>query len=36
MQKTQLHHFTNASEDDYGTATYLLLTNDEGKKHCQG
>ncbi|XP_051786110.1 uncharacterized protein LOC127528851 isoform X2 [Erpetoichthys calabaricus] len=29
-----MHHFADASEDGYGTVTYLVLTNKEGKKHC--
>ncbi len=29
----QLHHFTNASENGYGTVSYLLLTNEHGEKH---
>ncbi len=30
----QLHHFADASENGYGTVTYLLLTNDHGQKSC--
>ncbi|KAJ8385589.1 hypothetical protein AAFF_G00184510 [Aldrovandia affinis] len=29
----QLHHFSDASENGYGTVTYILLTNTQGKKH---
>lgn len=30
----QLHHFADASEDAYGTASYLLLRNQQDKVHC--
>ena len=30
----QLHHFSDASESGYGTASYLRLTNHEGRVHC--
>lgn len=30
----QLHHFADASENGYGTVTYLLLTNDHDQKRC--
>lgn len=30
----QLHHFTDASEDAYGTASYLLLRNQQDQVHC--
>ncbi len=30
----QLHHFADASENGYGTVTYLLLTNDHDQKSC--
>jgi hypothetical protein len=29
----QLHYFSEASQDGNVTATYLLLTNEEGKEH---
>ena len=31
---TQLHHFSDASQDGYGTVTYLRLVNDHGHIHC--
>lgn len=30
----RLHHFSDASEHAYGTVSYLLLENKQGKKHC--
>lgn len=33
-QSAQLHHFADASEDGYATASYILLTSLENKKHC--
>lgn len=30
----QLHHFSDASENAYGTVSYLLVENDQGEKHC--
>ncbi len=30
---TQLHHFVDASEEGYGTVTYLLLHNHQGLAH---
>lgn len=30
----QLHHFTDASEGAYGTASYLLLKNERNQVHC--
>ncbi|XP_052431710.1 uncharacterized protein LOC127972320 [Carassius gibelio] len=32
--EAQLHHFSDASESAYGTATYLVLTNEQNQKHC--
>ncbi|XP_050951513.1 uncharacterized protein LOC127154148 [Labeo rohita] len=32
--EAQLHHFSDASENAYGTATYLVLTNEQNQKHC--
>ena len=29
-----LHHFADACEDGYGTATYLVLHDDQGQVHC--
>ncbi|XP_039608830.1 uncharacterized protein LOC120528756, partial [Polypterus senegalus] len=34
IKTAQMHHFADASEDGYGTVTYLVLTNEEGKRHC--
>jgi len=34
LQSAQLHHFADASETGYGTATYLLLSNQAGDKCC--
>ena len=31
---SQLHHFADASQYVYGTATYLHLTNSKGDVHC--
>ena len=33
VQSAQLHHFSDASEDGYGTVSYLRLTNTRGKVH---
>lgn len=33
-QSAQLHHFADASEEGYASASYLLLTSHENKKHC--
>ena len=32
---TQLHHFADASQHGYGTATYLRQTNDKEQVHCE-
>lgn len=32
--EAQLHHFSDASESAYGTATYLVLKNEQNQKHC--
>ncbi len=32
---TQLHHFADASQQGYGTVTYLRLTNENDEKHCE-
>ena len=32
---TQLHHFADASQHGYGTATYLRQTNDKGQVHSE-
>lgn len=32
--KAQLHHFSDASEQAYGTASYLILQNKHGETHC--
>ena len=31
---SQLHHFSDASEDGYGSVSYLRLVNEEGNIHC--
>jgi len=31
---SQLHHFSDASRDSYGTVSYLRLTDDENYIHC--
>lgn len=33
-ESAQLHHFADASENGYGTVSYLVLTNEHGEKHC--
>ncbi|XP_039509456.1 uncharacterized protein LOC120464180 [Pimephales promelas] len=32
--EAQLHHFSDASENAYGTVTYLVLSNEQNQKHC--
>ena len=34
IASAQLHHFADASEDGYGTVSYLLLDNNHGHAHC--
>ncbi|XP_039865704.1 uncharacterized protein LOC120720149 [Simochromis diagramma] len=34
VKTAQLHHFADASEDSYGTLTYLLLKNERDQAHC--
>ena len=34
VTSAQLHHFADASEDGYGTVTYLLLHNSHHQVHC--
>ncbi|XP_051785425.1 uncharacterized protein LOC127528746 [Erpetoichthys calabaricus] len=34
IKTAQMHHFADASEDGYSTVTYLVLTNEEGQRHC--
>ena len=34
VASAQLHHFSDASEVGYGTATYLLLCNTDRKLYC--
>ncbi|KAK5928662.1 hypothetical protein CgunFtcFv8_013710 [Champsocephalus gunnari] len=34
VTSAQLHHFADASEDGYGTVTYLLLHNIKAQVHC--
>ena len=31
---TQLHHFSDASENGYGTASYIRFVNNHGEVHC--
>lgn len=33
IKSAQLHHFSDASNDGYGTVSYLLLTNERDQKH---
>lgn len=32
--EAQLNNFSDASENTYGTATYLVVTNEQNQKHC--
>lgn len=32
--EAQMHHFSDASESAYGTASYLVLTTKQNQKHC--
>lgn len=34
VRSSQLHHFSDASEAAYSSASYLRLVNDESKVHC--
>ena len=34
VSKTELHHFSDASNKGYGQCSYLRLTNDQGQIHC--
>ncbi len=34
LKSVELHHFTDASTEGYGTASYLRLEDVEGKVHC--
>ena len=34
IKSAELHHFTDASIDGYGTASYLRLEDSDGKAHC--
>ncbi len=34
VQSTQVHHFSDASQKGYGTASYLRLVNDSGQVEC--
>ena len=34
VASSQLHHFSDASEDGYGLVSYLRLVNEEGDIHC--
>lgn len=33
LASAQLHHFADASEEGFGTVTYLLLHDDSGQTH---
>lgn len=32
--EVRLHHFSDASENAYGTASYLVLVDEQGRTHC--
>lgn len=34
VASAQLHHFSDACEDGYGTVSYLLLHSKQGQAHC--
>ena len=34
VTSSQLHHFSDASEDGYGSVSFLRSVNEEGKIHC--
>ena len=34
VTSSQVHHFSDASEDGYGSVSYLRLANKEGNIHC--
>ena len=34
LHSIQLHHFSDASEEGYGAASYLRLVDDKGRIHC--
>lgn len=34
VKTAQLHNFSDASEDGYGTVTYLVMTNEHDEKSC--
>ncbi|XP_038073422.1 uncharacterized protein LOC119741653 [Patiria miniata] len=35
VANVQMHHFTDASQQGYGTVTYLRLTNENRETHCE-
>lgn len=32
--EVRMHHFSDASENAYGTASYLVLVNEQARTHC--
>lgn len=32
--EARLHHFSDASENAYGTASYLVMVHEQGEAHC--